>query len=186
MGIVRADGGLAREHWGRRIAPVDTPLGVPPASTPPKLRTYLHMTACADLRPSRQGEQLSVRETDDHALVGEIHRRIGAAHGWTNAVQPSGVVSLQRWLAQVGHEVVGYVAIAMPSADGDFEITTFGLVPEAIGRKLGGEFLTKSVRLAWSRGARRVWLHTNNRDHPHALPNYLARGFTVFKIELAR
>ena len=185
MEILRVDGGLAREHWGRRIAPVDTPPRVPPAAAPPKLRTYLHMTASADLRPSRHGGQVSLRETDDHALVSDLHRRIGADHGWPNAVQQSGVASPRRWLAEVGEEIVGYVAIAMP-ADADFEITTFGLVPEAIGRKLGGGFLTKSVHLAWSHGARRVWLHTNNRDHPHALPNYLARGFIVFKIELAR
>ena len=26
----------------------------------------------------------------------------------------------------------------------------------------------------------RVWLHTCTADHPHALPNYLARGFRPF------
>jgi hypothetical protein len=28
-----------------------------------------------------------------------------------------------------------------------------------------------------------VWLHTCSFDHPAALPNYLARGFRVFKTE---
>jgi hypothetical protein len=28
-----------------------------------------------------------------------------------------------------------------------------------------------------------VWLHTNSFDHPSALPNYLKRGFEVFKTE---
>jgi hypothetical protein len=28
-----------------------------------------------------------------------------------------------------------------------------------------------------------VWLHTSSLDHSSALPNYLARGFTVWKQE---
>jgi hypothetical protein len=34
-------------------------------------------------------------------------------------------------------------------------------------------------------GARRVWVHTCSLDHPGALANYLARGFRVFKEEVA-
>jgi hypothetical protein len=29
----------------------------------------------------------------------------------------------------------------------------------------------------------RVWLHTCTKDHPHALSNYQARGFQVFRTE---
>ena len=29
-------------------------------------------------------------------------------------------------------------------------------------------------------GASRVWLTTCSHDHPHALKNYLARGFQLF------
>jgi hypothetical protein len=36
---------------------------------------------------------------------------------------------------------------------------------------------------AWSGGANRVWLHTCTFDDPAALPNYLARGFTVTRTE---
>jgi len=28
-----------------------------------------------------------------------------------------------------------------------------------------------------------VWLHTCSFDHPAAIPNYIKRGFTIFKIE---
>jgi hypothetical protein len=31
--------------------------------------------------------------------------------------------------------------------------------------------------------AHRVWLHTCSLDHPAALPNYMKRGFTLFKTE---
>ncbi|MDR0285658.1 MAG: hypothetical protein LBI33_12355 [Propionibacteriaceae bacterium] len=37
--------------------------------------------------------------------------------------------------------------------------------------------MTAVVRLAWTFGARTVWLHTSTGDHPPALASYLARGF---------
>ena len=30
---------------------------------------------------------------------------------------------------------------------------------------------------------RRVWVHTCDLDHPNALVNYQARGFSVYKVE---
>jgi hypothetical protein len=39
------------------------------------------------------------------------------------------------------------------------------------------------VRDAWTLGPKRVWLHTCTLDHPNALPNYLARGFTPYRTE---
>ncbi|NIH86822.1 hypothetical protein [Amycolatopsis granulosa] len=39
--------------------------------------------------------------------------------------------------------------------------------------------LTLVVEQAWHAApdVRRIWLHTSNLDHPHALPNYHRRGF---------
>jgi len=39
------------------------------------------------------------------------------------------------------------------------------------------------VRDAWSLRPRRVWLHTCTLDHPHALANYMARGFVPYRTE---
>ncbi len=189
--IIRVDGEKAKEHWGRRPVPPEatTPDAVL-RTAPPKVRIYLQMTSSADMRTSRKSGRLSLHETDYDMLIRGLHDRIGRAHGWSNRalttddwLQYCGIAGPRRWLARLDGEPVGYVAIAMP-ATGDFEITTFGLVPEALGQRLGGEFLTTAVRLAWAHGARRLWLHTNNWDHPNALSNYLARGFAIFKIEL--
>lgn len=75
--------------------------------------------------------------------------------------------------------------LAQPEAN--VEIATFGLVPELVGRGLGGPALTLAVRLAWNQvnpddlaPVRRVWLHTSSLDHPRALANYRARGFVPF------
>ncbi len=68
-------------------------------------------------------------------------------------------------------------------ADGDVEISYFGLAPAAHGRGLGTWMRTEAVRRAWDAGARRVWLHTCTLDSPAALPNYLARGFVATRTE---
>jgi len=67
----------------------------------------------------------------------------------------------------------------------EIEIVYFGLLPEFIGRGLGGALLTSAIEnaWAWSPTPSRVWVHTCNRDHPGALNNYKARGFRVYKVE---
>ena len=65
--------------------------------------------------------------------------------------------------------------------DGSVEIVYFGLVAAAHGRGLGGWLLTHAAREAWASGARVTWLHTCTLDGPHALANYLARGFVPFR-----
>lgn len=53
----------------------------------------------------------------------------------------------------------------------------FGLVPEFIGRGLGGRFLDWTVDRAWDMGADLVRVQTCDLDHPAALPNYERAGF---------
>jgi len=69
--------------------------------------------------------------------------------------------------------------------DGGVEIAYFGLLPEFIGRGLGGVLLTSAIEQAWRMqpNPSRVWVHTCNRDHPEALANYQARGMIVYKVE---
>lgn len=68
---------------------------------------------------------------------------------------------------------------------GEAEIVTFGLLPEFVGKGLGGFALTLAVQQAWALApsVSRVWLHTFTVDHPHALPNYHRRGFRTFRSE---
>jgi GNAT superfamily N-acetyltransferase len=73
--------------------------------------------------------------------------------------------------------------------NGGVEIAYFGLLPEFIGRGLGGALLTNAIEEAWSRrrgiAPMRVWVHTCNHDHPQAVANYKARGMVVYRIEEA-
>lgn len=68
--------------------------------------------------------------------------------------------------------------------EGEIELVSFGLMPEFIGQGLGRYFLQWTIDKAWSYGPKRFWLHTDTKDHPVALSNYLKRGFSVYKEEI--
>lgn len=124
------------------------------------------------------------------ALIRSTHRRVATPHHWPslewseqhwlNLLTYSGA---RTWIARLGEEIIGLVQL-QPQPPRDMQITKFGLVPEAIGRGLGGHLLTLAARLAWESGeVDRVWLRTSSLDHPHALHNYRSRGFRPFRIE---
>lgn len=74
------------------------------------------------------------------------------------------------------------IVVYDPHPGSEVEIKSFGLLPESIGKGLGGFALTLAIEQAWNLepGVTRVWLHTSSKDHPRALPNYHRRGFSTF------
>ena len=50
-------------------------------------------------------------------------------------------------------------------------------------RGIGKAMLTRAAEEAWALSPTRVWLHTCTLDSPHALANYLARGFDAVRTE---
>ncbi len=64
--------------------------------------------------------------------------------------------------------------------EGAVEITYVGLMPEFVGRGLGGYLLDWAVSAAWLMEPKRVWLHTCSLDHPSALPMYQRAGFVPY------
>ena len=90
--------------------------------------------------------------------------------------------ALELWILRDSDDVAGYFELRREE-DGAVEVAYFGLLPGFVGRGLGKYLLTRAVERAWERGATRVWLHTSSLDHSSALPNYLARGFSVWKQE---
>ena len=161
--------------------------------------TSLEMTSpdqLRDARPPPAPIELRGVRPDEAAVCRETWTRIGAPHGWTRRAKWSddewrarlASPGVDARLARVGGEVAGYLELEA-EADGSVGITFFGLVPEFVGKDFGGAFLTEATRLAWSldipdgKPVTRVWLQTSSRDHPNALPNYEARGFSVFRSE---
>ena len=98
---------------------------------------------------------------------------------WINFLSKPGVVT---WVAYLEGTPIGYFELEQQKDD-TVEIAYFGLISEFIGQGYGRGLLEDAIRKAWALGGKRVWLHTCTLDHPQALPNYLARGFKVFKEE---
>ena len=91
-----------------------------------------------------------------------------SAQNWARCGSPP---AKRHWLIDVDDEPAGLLTLLF-EPDGGVEILSFGLVPGKQGRGLGGSALTTAVDLAWTtfgEQVSRVWLHTNNFDHPNAL-----------------
>jgi GNAT superfamily N-acetyltransferase len=123
------------------------------------------------------------------ALYRFCYRTVGAAYHWRDRWDWSDAQIREHlagpettlYVAHRGGEFAGWYELHR--VDGSVEIAYFGLAPGAIGRGLGRHLLSCAVRDAWTLGATRVWLHTCTLDHPHALPNYRARGFVPYRSE---
>jgi GNAT superfamily N-acetyltransferase len=119
-----------------------------------------------------------------------LYTEVGRGHQWVDRLpwSPDEIRSyladpaVSLWLMTVWGSPAGYFELRR-DPDGAIEIAYFGLLKEFQGRGLGGHLLTQAVQRAWEAGASRVWVHTSTLDHPAALPNYLKRGFTVYRTE---
>lgn len=66
---------------------------------------------------------------------------------------------------------------------GTCNIAYFGLMPEAIGKRLGYFFLYHTCVNAWLQPIERLTVNTCTLDHPRALPLYQRLGFTAYNRE---
>jgi GNAT superfamily N-acetyltransferase len=104
---------------------------------------------------------------------------------WEEELSRPGV---RAWLARVDGNPAGLVELEA-EPNGDVGIVVFGLLSEFVGKGFGGALLTWATETAWEltpeRGdsTARVWVQTSSDDHPHALPNYVRRGFRIFRVE---
>lgn len=152
-------------------------------------RTHLELRRPDELRPGRPpGEpvQLLPRRPisamdylELYALVGELwlwRDRLA----WTQEELDRYLASpdVHVWSAHVRGTTAGYFELRQHT-DRAVELMYFGLAPMFIGRGLGGWLLTRAVQEAFALNASRVRLNTCTLDAPQALPNYLARGFTI-------
>ncbi|MDF3071240.1 MAG: GCN5-related N-acetyltransferase [Polyangiaceae bacterium] len=153
---------------------------------------YLQMLAVSELRPSRipsEPHRIERVEQPSAAFARYLYTAVGGCHQWFDRLpwsQARWDAHLRRELVhlytlQLGGAPIGYVELEQQPR-GDVQIIYFGLTPEHQGKGFGGALLTRAVQLAWQLGdARRVWVHTCTLDAPSALPNYQARGFSIFR-----
>ena len=157
------------------------------------VRTYLQMTDPSALEgASAPGPGVSVVRVE--ALLPQLWRflyiEVGRDYHWVDRLSWTDEdirayladPALELWVLTVEGGTAGYFELRT-HPDGAVEIAYFGLLPAFVGRGLGKFLLTQAVERAWALGATRVWLHTSSLDHSSALPNYLSRGFSIWKQE---
>jgi GNAT superfamily N-acetyltransferase len=80
----------------------------------------------------------------------------------------------------VGGQPAGFYELDRRSAHGT-NLSYFGLMPFAIGNRLGTPFLRHAIDTAWAEKPRALTVNTCTADHPRALPGYLAAGFRTLR-----
>ena len=152
--------------------------------------TSLELTDVADIVPARDvdGADVVTDHDDMAATSARYYRTVGADWYWVDRADWT-AAQWQQWVDRPGHQLLelryqgssaGYAELD-PQDDGSVEVAYFGLLPEFIGRGLGGWLLERALRTAMSiPGASRVWVHTCTLDGPTALANYRARGMRDF------
>jgi GNAT superfamily N-acetyltransferase len=163
---------------------------------PSLVTTYLEMRSREQLRPKRTDARFQIREQTERnwRFNRDLYFNVGELWGWIDK-RPwtdeqwkvyAAMQELRTFAAFYDDTLAGYYEL-QHDTEGGVEIAYFGLLPEFIGRGLGGALLTSAIEEAWSRrggiAPKRVWVHTCNRDHPQALSNYQARGMVIYKIE---
>lgn len=159
---------------------------------------YLEQTSPADLvaaKPSRLEVEVARAEIPSPEFSRFLYTAVGGDWYWTDRLPWSRArwrdlldrPGTETWVAWHRGTPAGYAELCA-HPEGEVEITSFGLLSWAIGQGLGGHLLVLATERAWRLAARwpalprtrRVWLHTCSLDGPHALANYLARGFRVY------
>jgi GNAT superfamily N-acetyltransferase len=112
---------------------------------------------------------------------------------WLRRVMPDELLAkhlakptLATYVLRRDGEVAGFFELEASGAC-EVNLNYFGLMPNMIGRGLGGWFLraaireTGRLRAPRKAGRLRLTVNTCSADHPRALPNYLAAGFTEIR-----
>ena len=158
------------------------------------ITTYLEMRSADQLRPKHTDARFRIREKTncDWRFNRDLYIRVGEQWDWVDKrswtedrwKEYATAPQLRTFAGYYDEVLAGYYELCRDKESG-IEIAYFGLLPEWIGRGLGGALLTTAIETAWRMepNPSRVWVHTCNRDHPQALANYQARGMSVYMVE---
>ncbi|WP_214108838.1 GNAT family N-acetyltransferase [Acrocarpospora catenulata] len=157
---------------------------------------YLEQTSPADLRKSRPPRvpvEIVRAELPSPEFSRFLYTAVGGGWHWTDRLTWTPeqwsdwlAAEVETWVAYERGTPAGYAQL-QGQPEGNVEIAYFGLLPYAMGKGIGGHLLAFALERAWDLAerlpretTRRVWVHTCSLDGPAALPNYQARGFSVY------
>ena len=157
-------------------------------------RNYLEIK---DLKDLNEGKKLSndyslnLVDPIDFQLNKFFYKNIGNSHEWVDRL----TWSEEKWINYVSSENVktyilkhkndlaGFFELIFHLEKKETEIAYFGVLKEYQNKKLGSYLLCEAIKISFSMGTGRVWVHTCSLDHKNALNNYLSRGMKIFKSE---
>ncbi|WP_299573321.1 GNAT family N-acetyltransferase [uncultured Shewanella sp.] len=155
---------------------------------------HLEMNSADQLKAKTDAKGLTVTKAEvaQYEFNRFLYQFVGAAWEWTDKLawtdkqwqDYSQDSKLHLYVAYFEGSPAGYFELQQQD-NGTVEIMYFGLGVRFIGKGMGGYLLSQAIEQAWSLdNTQRVWVHTCSLDHPSALKNYQARGFTLFKTEI--
>lgn len=181
--------------------PVSSNKRSPSISLPDLLvTTNLQMTDWSEFRPAYlnylDGIKVMCMDTPDVAFYRFLYTSIGKQGRWRDRLSHSDeeinallvVPGTSVHVLYVDGAPAGYIELVQHTEGRSArfystEIVYFGLRPTYIGRGLGKHLLSHGIAYAWNKGTQRLWVHTSNLDDPHALKNYINRGFKVYRVD---
>ncbi len=124
-----------------------------------------------------------------------LYRAVGGPWGWDQRLKmPRGLLAdvlagphshifTLRSLAE-GSPALGFCEFDS-AGHPDVQLVNFGMVSEAFGRRLGPCLLAIALRAIWEElNPRRIWLRTDEWDHPKAMDVYLKAGFVLEDVQI--
>ena len=157
-------------------------------------RKYLEIKSLKDFKEVKKPSDnysVNLADSKDFQLNKFCYKEIGKKHKWIDRLSWNDLnwtkyisnPKLFTYLLKDGNEIVGYFELVYETKTKVAEIAYFGIFEEYFGKKLGGYLLSEAIKCAFSKGAKRLWVHTCSNDHKNALNNYLSRGMKIFKTE---
>ena len=158
------------------------------------LRKYLEIKSLEDFNEVKKPSEnyfVNLIDPKDFQLNKFFYKEIGKNCQWIDRL----VWNDDNWIDYVSNEklftyvlkdneeIAGYFELIFDENTMEAEIAYFGILDEYLGKKLGGYLLSNAIKLSFSMGSLRLWVHTCSLDHKNALKNYLARGMSIFKSE---
>ena len=159
----------------------------------PMTVTFLEMTARPTALPPPQPKgriALLRAEKPPTHYYRYLYDTIGAGYYWVDRKKLT-----PQALAEVIHDPLNLIFVLYTEGSpaglaeldlrkaGTANIAYFGLMPEAIGKRLGYFFLYHTCMNAWAQPIQRLTINTCTLDHPRALPLYQRLGFTPYNRE---
>ena len=157
-------------------------------------RNYLEIKSLKELKETKKPSEnylIKLVNPKDFQLNKFFYKNIGRNYQWIdrlswtdqNWIDYIADSKLSTYILKDKEEMVGYFELIFYQDKKEVEVAYLGILKNYFGKKLGGYLLSEAIKLSFSIGSLRMWVHTSSLDHNNALKNYLARGMKIFKTE---